>query len=173
MVLPSKHPTGSAQGEQRGNLFDWLERLLQKQSKMLPLHMTVIHKAEHGRSTGGGGVRSFLRRSWKQLWRSAFRSKQFGSAQVYRKRTRWIWGVLKLLGDRWSCCFVGVVCGDPCQSVFVHLFRTVDRVEEKDLVFQEMVTKLHLVQRGCRSFHHLYHISLVAFQAFVLCSLSC
>ncbi|CAK9037773.1 unnamed protein product [Durusdinium trenchii] len=32
-------------GEQRGNLFDWLERLLQKQSKMLPLHMTVIHKA--------------------------------------------------------------------------------------------------------------------------------
>lgn len=54
MVLPSKHPTGSAQGEQRGNLFDWLERLLQKQSKMLPLHMTVIHKAEHGRSTGGG-----------------------------------------------------------------------------------------------------------------------
>jgi len=31
-------------GEQRGNLFDWLERLLQKQSKMLPLHMAAIHK---------------------------------------------------------------------------------------------------------------------------------
>lgn len=31
-------------GEQRGNLFDWLEKLLQKQSKMLPLHMAAIHK---------------------------------------------------------------------------------------------------------------------------------
>lgn len=35
-------------GEQRGNLFDWLEKLLQKQSKMLPLHMTAIHKLRLG-----------------------------------------------------------------------------------------------------------------------------
>ena len=31
-------------GDTRGNLFDWLEKLLQKQSKMLPLHMAAIHK---------------------------------------------------------------------------------------------------------------------------------
>ena len=32
-------------GSQRGSLFDWLEGLLQKQEKMLPLHMKVIHQA--------------------------------------------------------------------------------------------------------------------------------
>ncbi|CAE7352207.1 unnamed protein product [Symbiodinium sp. CCMP2592] len=32
-------------GSQQSSLFDWLEGLLQKQEKMLPLHMKVIHQA--------------------------------------------------------------------------------------------------------------------------------
>lgn len=61
---------------------------------------------------------------------------------------------------------MGVVCGDPCQSVFVHLFRTVDRVEEKDLVFQEMVTKLHLVQRGMQKLSSLISYITCCFPGF-------